>query len=258
MFLRYAVFTAILWSTAASADPARIIGGQSAGCIAGAVELPADGPGFQTIRRSRSSFWGHPAVVGAVEELAAEASSAGLPPLYIGDLSRPGGGPIPGGHASHQLGLDADIYLDVTPKPALDAAGRNALEPRSLVRADQRDIDPAQWRPAVATLIHLATALPGVDRVLVNAAIKQQLCRTVSGDRAWLRLVRPWYGHASHMHVHFRCPAGQPDCRDGAPPPPGDGCDAMGWWFSRLDEPPPVAAPSTPPALPAACIGIVR
>ena len=259
--MRLIVLAALLWPMAASADPVRIIGGQASGCIAGAVELPAEGPGFQTIRQSRSSFWGYPGTVGAVETLAAEASRAGLPPLYIGDLSRPGGGPIPGGHASHQLGLDADIYLDVTPKPALDAARRDDLEPPSLVRADQRDIDPAHWQPGVATVIRLATALPGVDRVLVNAAIKQQLCRTVAGDRGWLRLVRPWYGHASHMHIHFRCPADQPDCRDGAPPPPpGDGCDAMSWWFTRLDEPPAAASgpPPAPPPLPAACRSIVR
>ena len=257
---RLAVFAAsFAVSAAASADPVHIIGGQASGCIAGAIELPAEGPGYSTIRASRSSFWGHPAVVGAVETLAVQAHDAGLPALFVGDLSRPGGGPIPGGHASHQLGLDADIYLDVTAKPRLDASGRDQLEPLSLVRPDQRDIDPARWMPGVTTLIRLATQLPGVDRVLVNAAIKQQMCRVATGDRAWLRLVRPWYGHAAHMHIHFRCPADQPDCRDGAPPPPpGDGCDALGWWFTRLDEPPAPAQSTPPPPLPAACHSIVR
>ncbi len=34
----------------ARATPARIVGGPGGGCIAGAVELPAAGPGYQTIR----------------------------------------------------------------------------------------------------------------------------------------------------------------------------------------------------------------
>ncbi len=73
---------------------------------------------------------------------------------------------------------------------------------------------PRSGAPAYATLIRLATELPGVDRVLVNPAIKRQLCLRRTGDRAWLRLVRPWYGHTAHMHIHFRCPPGQTECRD--------------------------------------------
>jgi penicillin-insensitive murein endopeptidase len=94
-----------------------------------------------------------------------------------------------------------------------------------------------------------------VDRVLVNAAIKRQLCTSVQGDRTWLRLIRPWYDHSAHMHIHLRCPAGQPDCVDTPPPPAGDGCDAtLQWWFDQLDVPPKPAAPSRPPPPPpAAC-----
>jgi len=71
-------------------------------------------------------------------------------------------------------------------------------------------------------LLRLAAGLPEVDRILVNPAIKRQLCDEVQGDRSWLRLMRPWYGHAAHMHIRFRCPADQPDCIQAAPPPPGD------------------------------------
>ena len=78
-------------------------------------------------------------------------------------------------------------------------------------------------------------------------------------DRGWLRLVRPWYGHNAHMHIHFRCPPNQPECHDQAPPPPGDGCDAsLAWWFEQLDAPPkPVAPPRPPVPLPAACTAIL-
>ena len=81
-----------------------------------------------------------------------------------------------------------------------------------MVRADQRGIEPTRWSPDVVTLLHLAASLPDVDRILINPAIKQQLCETTQGDRSWLRLMRPWYDHSAHMHIRFRCPADQHDC----------------------------------------------
>ena len=238
--------------------PLHIIGSpNTGGCIAGAVRLPAEGPGFQTIHLGRSSFWGAPQTIAGVETLAAEAHAAGLGDLYVEDISYPRGGPLPGGHVAHQIGLDVDIGLDPGPKPPLTAETRETVELPSMVSADLRGIDAAHWSPGVITLLHLAATLPGVDRILVNAAIKRQLCTTVLGDRGWLRLIRPWYDHAAHMHIHFRCPAGQADCVDLAPPPAGDGCDAtLQWWFDQLDVPPKPSPPFHPPPPPAACAAV--
>lgn len=238
--------------------PLHIIGSQAAGCIAGAAQLPPQGPGFQTIRLSRSSFWGAPATIAHIQQLGREAQAAGLGDLYIEDISRPRGGPLPGGHLSHQLGLDVDVGLDVSAKPSLNAAARESVELPSMVRPDQRGIDPAYWSANVVTLLHLAATLPDVDRILINPAIKRQLCEQVHGDRTWLRLMRPWYGHAAHMHIRFRCPADQPDCIQAAPPPPGDGCDAtLQWWFDQLNAPPKPTPPYHPPPLPAACQAVL-
>jgi penicillin-insensitive murein DD-endopeptidase len=238
--------------------PLHIIGGQAAGCIAGAVRLPADGSGFRTIHLARSSFWGAPSTIARIERLGEQAHAAGFGDLYVEDISRPRGGPLPGGHMSHQLGIDVDVGLDVRPKPLLDAAGRETVELPSMVRVDQRGVDPAHWTPDVITLLHLAAELPEVDRILINPAIKQQLCDTVRGDRSWLRLMRPWYDHSAHMHIRFRCPVEQHDCIQAAPPPPGDGCDAtLQWWFDQLSAPAKPAAPYHPPALPAACKAVM-
>jgi penicillin-insensitive murein endopeptidase len=238
--------------------PLHIIGGQAAGCIAGAVRLPADGVGFQTIHLARSSFWGAPSTIARIERLGEQVHAVGLGDLYVEDIARPRGGPLPGGHVSHQLGIDVDVGLDVRPKPTLGAAGREAVELPSMVRADQRGVDPGHWTPDVVTLLHLAADLPEVDRILINPAIKQQLCETVRGDRSWLRLMRPWYDHAAHMHIRFRCPADQHDCVQAAPPPPGDGCDAtLQWWFEQLDVPAKTAAPYHQPPLPAACKAVM-
>ena len=241
--------------------PARIIGSDSAGCIAGAVRLPDTAPGMQTIRLSRSTFWGHPDVIAALEDLARRAQAAGLPDLFMNDISLPRGGPMAGVHASHMLGVDADVWLDVAgPHPVLPLAQRENIEPHTLVRPDGRGVDMNYWRPEHITLIRLGATEKGIDRVLVNPAIKRQLCQQVTGDRSWLRFVRPWYGHATHMHLHFKCPAGQTECSDIAPPPPGDGCDAsLQWWFDQLDHPGPTGPPPKPRpvVLPPACKAIM-
>ena len=248
----------VLVAAGPAPGPLRIVGG-GAGCIQGAVELPGSGPGWETIRQSRSTFWGAPVTVAGIETLARRARAAGLPMLYINDFSLPRGGPLAGLHASHQTGLDADVWLDVSPKPDLTAAERDLVEPRSLVLPGGREVDPAAWDPGHATLIRLATELPGVDRVLVNPAIKAELCREAGpADEAWLHRVRPWWGHSAHMHVHFLCPPGQAECRDLPPIPAGAGCDAsLAWWFAQLERPAPPAVPAHPPPLPAACNAIL-
>jgi penicillin-insensitive murein endopeptidase len=242
--------------TPASA-PLHIIGGQGAGCIAGAVRLPAEGPGFQTVHLSRSSFWGAPSTIARIGSLGEQVRAAGLGDLYIEDISRPRGGPLPGGHLSHQLGLDVDVGLDVTPKRVLTAAERETVELPSMVRPDQRGV-ASRWTANELTLLHLAASLPEVDRILINPAIKRQLCDEERGDRTWLRLLRPWYDHSAHMHIRFRCPADQHDCTQAAPPPPGDGCDAtLQWWFDQLDAPPKPSPPYHSPPLPAACKAVM-
>ncbi len=246
--------------TGPAPGPLHIIGGSAnGGCLAGALRLPPEGPGFQTIHISRSAFWGAPGTIDHLEELGQRAQAAGLPDLLIEDISRPRGGPLPGGHVSHQIGLDADVGLDMRPRIALDASRRETVELTSLVRPDGRGVDTSIWTPDVVELLRLAAALPDVDRILVNPAIKQQLCREVTENRDWLRLIRPWYGHAAHMHIHFRCPAGQADCIQAAPPPAGDGCDAtLQWWFDQLDvvQKQPLV-PFHPPSPPAACQAIL-
>jgi penicillin-insensitive murein endopeptidase len=242
--------------------PLHIVGGPNAGgCIAGAVSLPPEGPGFQTIHLDRSAFWGAPQTIAHLELLGQEAAAAGLPTLLMEDISRPRGGPMPGGHVSHQIGLDADVGLDMQARSPLSAAQRGTIELRSLVAANGRAVDPSEWSPRVVTLLHMAAALPDVDRILVNPAIKQQLCRQVTGDRSWLHLMRPWYGHAAHMHIRFRCPAGQGDCVQAPPPPPGDGCDGtLQWWFDQLNAPVKPSKPTMPHKarpLPVACKAIL-
>jgi len=239
--------------------PARAIGEPAKGCLAGAVALPADGPGFETIRLSRRRYFGHPDTVAFVERLGRSARAAGLEPFYVGDMAQPRGGPLPSGHASHQTGIDVDIWFNLDPKPDLLAAQREEVALPSMVLPDQRAVDPAHFGAPQVRLLRLAASDPAVDRIFVHWTIKRALCAGFGGagqgDRFWLHRLRPWYGHDDHFHVRLHCPQDSPDCRPQPPVPEGDGCDAsLDWWFR---QPRPQAAPSPAPrrlpVLPAQC-----
>jgi penicillin-insensitive murein endopeptidase len=252
-----------------SAGEARAIGSYAKGCLSGAAALPVDGPTWQVMRLSRNRHWGHPTLVSYIETLANDvAAKDGLRGLLIGDMSQPRGGPMASGHASHQVGLDVDIWLAQMPDHTLSADEREKMGARSVLRAGKLEIDPALWSGAYGRLIRRAVSYPEVERVFVSAAIKLQLCQDAGANTAWLRKVRPWAGHDDHIHVRLRCPPGQAGCADQAEPPPGDGCGAeLAEWFKPKpppEEPPPgpirPVRPKPPLSLadlPAACSGVL-
>jgi penicillin-insensitive murein DD-endopeptidase len=250
------------WSRAAAPTPgpARVVGGVAHGCLAGAVRLADDGPGYQVIRLSRRRDFGHPDLVAFIARLGRAAEAAGLEPFYVGDMAQPRGGPLPFGHASHQTGLDADIWFNLEAKPRLAPALRESVALPSMLRAGGRDIDRRRFGAGQVMLLRLAAGDPAIDRIFVNPAIKEALCRGFAGAAKgeWLRRIRPWWGHDEHFHVRLECPADSPQCEAQAPLPPGDGCDrSLAWW--RAQKPPPVTAPHAPPApkLPAACAAVL-
>src|SRR5207248_9963942 len=98
-------------ATSPAPGPARPIGDYTKGCIAGAVQLPADGPNWQVMRPSRNRAWGHPLLISLIERLATAMPQVnGWPGLLIGDLAQPRGGPMLTGHASDPLGAETDIW----------------------------------------------------------------------------------------------------------------------------------------------------
>jgi penicillin-insensitive murein DD-endopeptidase len=211
------------WSQARTPapGPARAIGTYGAGCITGAVALPLGGAGFVVAKPERKRVFGHPLLIAMIESVGKELSQLGLARLVVGDLGQPRGGPAPTGHASHQTGLDVDLFF----------APPKAKEAMSMIDdAAQKPI--AAFDAAVARVIALVAGDARVERLFINPILKRALCeRTPTAERAWLRKVRPWYGHADHFHVRLACPADSPKCEPQAPLPPGDGCDALNWWF---------------------------
>jgi penicillin-insensitive murein endopeptidase len=214
---------------------ARSFGFYSRGCLAGATALSVNGDAWQVMRLSRNRMWGHPEMIGFLERFARTVPRvSNWPGILVGDISQPRGGPMLTGHASHQIGLDADIWLTPMPRRQLTTEEREVTSAINMVRADRRDIDPATWTSEHLKVIRAAATDPRVERVLVNAAIKKALCREANGDRSWLARVRPVPGHNYHMHIRIRCPAGDASCRPQDPPPTTDGCGAeLDWWFTE-------------------------
>lgn len=229
---------------------ARAIGFYAKGCLAGAVALPINGKTWQVMRLSRNRNWGHPQLIELLEKLSGKVNRvARWPGLLVGDISQPRGGPMLTGHSSHQVGLDADIWLTPMPDRMLSREEREEMSATNVVAADKRDVDPAIWTRGHFEVIKAAAEFSAVERIFVNAAIKKALCREAKGDRAWLGKVRPYWGHNYHFHIRLECPKGVEGCQSQPEPGNDDGCGAaLDWWFrDAILNPKPAPKPKTPP-----------
>ena len=246
--------------------PARALGFYAKGCLAGAQALPVDGPAWQVMRLSRDRNWGTPALINYIETLGGTAAAKdGWTGLLVGDMSQPRGGPMASGHASHQIGLDVDIWLRPMPKRHLSAQERESMAATPVVEPGPHIVDPKAWTDAHFRLLRRAASDPQVERIFVAPGIKKELCESESGDRSWLAKMRPYWGHNDHFHVRLKCPAGAADCRSQDPPPQGDGCGKeLDYWYTDApyrkappsNQPPP--RPVTLADLPAACTAVVN
>jgi penicillin-insensitive murein DD-endopeptidase len=247
------------WSVIAAPTkgPSIAIGSTSHGCLAGGQELPADGVGYEVIRLSRHRFFGHADLVGFVRNLGWRAHSTGLPIFYVGDMAQPRGGPLPFGHASHQTGLDVDIWFTADTHPDLTTEQREVLALPSMV-LPRGQVDTTRFGSKQVALLKMAVADPAVDRIFVNPAIKLALCGGFGGatkdGRGWLHRLSPWWGHDDHFHVRLHCPDGSPDCEPQTPVADGDGCNAaLADWALHQAPPKAPLGPKAPKVLPAIC-----
>ncbi len=213
-----------VWSQAKgpAEGPALAIGGYSAGCVQGAKELPLAGVNYSVMKPERRRNFGHPALVAFVVQLGASLEERHLAPLGVGDLGQARGGPAPNGHASHQNGLDVDLWFS--------PGGPGATQQPMVDLLTQKP--SAHYSERVPVLLELAAKDARVARIFVNAVIKRELCDKSTGDRGWLAKLRPWHGHHEHFHVRLACPSGSSECQPQPPIAAGDGCQELDWWLS--------------------------
>lgn len=233
---------------------ARAIGSYAKGCLSGARALPVTGPAWQAMRTSRNRNWAHPALVKLVEKLARESKlSDGWNGLLVGDMSQPRGGPMLTGHASHQIGLDADVWFTPMPDRVLTSAERENYVPIEMVK-DRSTLNRDNWSESRARLIRRAASYPEVARIFVHPPIKAELCKWAKGDRSWLAKVRPYYNHTYHFHIRMKCPPGFAGCKNQAPAAPkdGTGCgEEMAYWMGPIPWTPKKRDPNAKPVKPA-------
>jgi murein endopeptidase len=174
-----------------AAAPSRAAGQPWHGHLVRGVELPAYGRGFATWDPVRKHVgnrgwrrWGTTRLVDGVEHVLAGYARRHpqAPPVLVGDLSRPHGGNFGRhfgglGHASHQNGLDADVYY-----PRRDGRLRRAARP------DQVD------RKAAQELVDIFVRA-GAEYVFVGPHLD------LHGPHA---VVVALVHHDDHLHVRLR------------------------------------------------------
>jgi murein endopeptidase len=178
-------------ATPAPARPSRAVGAPWDGRLVNGRQLPEQGPGFMTwdpiLKRVGNRpwrRWGTERLLDTLlRVLAAYAERhPDAPPVLVGDLSRPRGGdfgPRFGGigHASHQNGLDADVYY-----PRYDRRLRRARRPHQVDRAAAQELVDAFVRE-------------GAEYVFVGPSL------SLLGPR---KVVQPLANHDDHLHVRLR------------------------------------------------------
>jgi penicillin-insensitive murein endopeptidase len=239
--------------------PPQIIGTYNSGCLIGAKGLALTGLGYQIMRPSRNRYYGHPSLINFINELGSFAALQNGR-LLVGDLSQPWGGPMISGHASHQIGLDADIWFQhVALEDHLSVRETEERPLISVVNISGGNLRPGHWSPFYSSILRSAAESPEVERIFVNPIIKQALCQDPA-NYSWLQKIRPWWGHADHFHVRLSCPSTDTQCKPQKAIPPGSGCDQ---WLDQWveDQKLPRIKKKVPPkplVLPSACYSLLN
>jgi murein endopeptidase len=164
----------------------RALGSPANGGLVRGVQLPAEGATFFTwdpvlhrVPNRGWRRWGTDRLVRLVLRISREYAVAhpDAPRLGIGDFSRQRGGPFGPKHATHQNGLDVDVYY-----PRLDGLERP---------------------PKRVTQIDLELAQDLVDR-FVRAGVDLMYVGPNTGLRGPPGVVQVLWNHDNHVHVRIR------------------------------------------------------
>jgi len=186
----------------------RSIGYPFEGRLENGIPFPREFQGYQL--RSVEHTYTTPELIGALLD-AIEGVRRDFPDtcdLYLGDFSKPGGGPWYPVHKSHQNGRDVDI--------GMYAKGNVPLT--NLVPMNEENLDlPKNW----SLVLHLLNSHL-VERIFVDSSIQRLLYNYALSrgyDKSFLdrvfqvgsggyeyTFVRHEPGHRDHMHVRFVAP----------------------------------------------------
>ena len=219
-----------------SAHATEIRGGYTGGCLHGAQSILHDQGDFLLMRVSRRRYFSHPDMRAFINDVAGIIKRDKLGTLLVGDVSQPRGGPSLSGHASHQVGLDADVWFWLDAPAETQQLGHHArgkISAVSMLNDKRNGLHAKRLGTLQIAVLKLAAEDSRVQRIFVNPHIKKELCR-VTDKATWLKKIRPWWGHHYHFHIRLMCPEREPQCRAQAAVPKGAECgDTLAWWFSK-------------------------
>jgi len=124
--------------------------------------------------------WGTAAAIGQLEKAAADFATTGQGKVPLGDVGFEHGGDIPG-HASHEVGLDADIW-PIRTDNAQCTAGRITWQSSTYDRAATRQLIQAVQAAAPGHIVVIWFN----DPTLISEGLTQSLS-----------------GHDNHLHIRY-------------------------------------------------------
>lgn len=175
------------------------------GVLVAGVALP---PGKHYQVKWEAGAWGTDETIRSIQSAisAYKQKMPGGPKVFIGDISKKGGGPFKP-HSSHQHGRDVDIGY-VLKGSSGDGKFRTAT-------ADNLDV-PRTWRLIKSLIDTDQVVYVFVDyklqKLLYEYAESQgaseefldEIFQYPRGRRRLYGLIRHWKGHTNHFHVRFR------------------------------------------------------
>ena len=228
-----------------SIEGTRVYGRHFEGCLDGAIDLANGRPDWELLKPSRHRHYGTPEMRAFLEYLSDKIGR-----LEVGDVAHAAGGPLIGGHASHETGLDADLRYEVLSRIRVFTPQERENWRAAVVAVHEMRGFPKKpyleshmyknaWNDELTMLLQNAAEFYSVERIFVSPPIKKMLCEKLKTNPAWLAKIRPWYGHDDHFHVRLACPLLNPDCVAQEPvgrdvtDSTGVGCAGkdFAWWF---------------------------
>lgn len=182
--------------------PAQAIGFYSAGCLQGAQKLEKDEVGFSMMRLTRNRYYAHPNMIAFLKTLGAKLKNQKMPTLLIGDVSPPRGGPMRTGHSSHQVGLDADLWLTMLSRRPTNRERETMKAPSYVLNGKKLK---KMWGPTQIQLVTAVAEMDGINRIFISPVMKKFFCEKFP-NAPWLYKLRPWWDHEDHIHVRLNCP----------------------------------------------------
>jgi penicillin-insensitive murein DD-endopeptidase len=228
-------------------EPAQAIGSYANGCLAGGIKLPKNGTGYQVMRLSRERYYVHPDLYRFITDFSQEINTSHhFKGILVGDTGTAIGGAMPSGHASHQIGLDVDIWLKPSYNRIFSDRQRETLS--SISHVTPKQTMRTSWTQDYTDFVLRAANYKQVARIFVNPAIKKRICEHTTDwhkNRKVLAKIRPWYGHDAHMHIRLKCPKNDTYCINQPEPNQHHGCSGsdIDWWFTDEAINPKVTQP---------------